>query len=173
MKLLTITLLTALSFSAMSQNTMPDRVVYAAAGKMAKPALGNTFINDKIVDYTIGEPLIFSGQVGTNIIHNGFQQPYKILAIGPSVVMLQEPNVVFKVYPNPASTYSIIEGPEDQKEVIQIQLLDVNAKLIGEYRMETNRLWIDFENKLTPGTYFLNFYDLSGQFIQQNKLIKQ
>ena len=157
MKFLTITLLTTLSFSAMSQNTMPDRVVYAAAGKMAKPILGNTFINDKIVDYTIGEPLIFSGQVGTNIIHNGFQQPYKILAIGPSVVMLQEPNV---------------EGPEDQKEVIQIQLLDVNAKLIGEYRMETNRLWIDFENKLTPGTYFLNFYDLSGQFIQQNKLIK-
>lgn len=173
MKFLTITLLTALSFTAMSQNTMPDRVVYAAAGKMAKPALGNTFINDKIVDYTIGEPLIFWGQVGTNIIHNGFQQPDILVAIGPSVVMLQEPNVVFKVYPNPASTYSIIEGPEDQKEVIQIQLLDVNAKLIGEYRMETNRLWIDFENKLTPGTYFLNFYDLSGQFIQQNKLIKQ
>ena len=94
------------------------------------------------------------------------------MAISPSVVMLQEPNVVFKVYPNPASTYSIIEGPEDQKDIIQIQLLDVNAKLIGEYRMETNRLWIDFENKLTPGTYFLNFYDLSGQFIQQNKLIK-
>lgn len=173
MKLLTITLLTTLSFTALSQSTMPDRVVYAAAGRTAKPVLGNTFTNDKIVDYTIGEPLKFWGQVGTNIIHNGFQQPDILVAIGPSVVMLQEPSVVFKVYPNPASTYSIIEGPEDQKEVIQIQLLDVNAKLIGEYRMETNRLWIDFENKLTPGTYFLNFYDLSGQFIQQNKLIKQ
>jgi hypothetical protein len=156
----------------MSQTTMPDRSVYASAGRMAKPVFGNTFFNNKIVFYTIGEPLIFGGQVGTNIIHNGFQQPDKLVAISPSVVMLQEPNVVFKVYPNPASTYSIIEGPEDQKDIIQIQLLDVNAKLIGEYHMETNRLWIDFENKLTPGTYFLNFYDLSGQFIQQNKLIK-
>lgn len=173
MKLLTITLLTVLSFSAMSQTTMPDRGVFAAAGRTAKPALGNTFFNDKIVEHTIGEPLIFWGQVGTNIIYNGFQQTDKLVAIGPSVDMLEIPNVVFKVYPNPTSTHSIIEGPEDQKEAIQIQLLDVNAKLIGEYRMETNRLWIDFENQLTPGTYFLNFYDLRGQFIQQNKLIKQ
>ena len=161
------------SSSLIAQTSMPDRVVYAAAGRWAAPSTGSTAINDKIVVYTIGEPIIYGGQVGTNFIHNGFEQPDKLIPIGPSVVMLDKPNPTFKVYPNPSTTYSIIEGPEEQKDLIKLQLLDLNAKLVAEYNMESSRLQIDFENTLAPGTYFLNFYTLEGQFIQQNKLIKQ
>jgi hypothetical protein len=161
------------SSSLIAQTNMPDRVVYAAAGRWASPSTGSTAINDKIVVYTIGEPIIYGGQVGTNFIHNGFEQPDKLIPIGPSVVMLDKPNPTFKVYPNPLTTYSIVEGPEEQKDLIKLQLLDLNAKLVAEYNMESSRLQIDFENTLAPGTYFLNFYTLEGQFIQQNKLIKQ
>ena len=161
------------SSSLIAQTNMPDRVVCAAAGRWASPSTGFTAINDKIVVYTIGEPIIYGGQVGTNFIHNGFEQPDKLIPISPTVVMLDKPNPTFKVYPNPATTYSIIEGPEEQKDPIKLQLLDVNAKLVAEYDMESTRLQIDFENTLAPGTYFLNFYTIEGQFIQQNKLIKQ
>ena len=161
------------SSSLIAQTSMPDRVVYAAAGRWASPATGFSFINNKIMVYTIGEPIIYGGQVGTNFIHNGFEQPDKLIPISPTIVMLDKPNPTFKVYPNPSTIYSIIEGPEEQKDLIKLQLLDLNAKLVAEYNMESSRLQIDFENTLAPGTYFLNFYTLEGQFIQQNKLIKQ
>lgn len=156
-----------------SQNTTTWRMVFASAGQVVNPVTGLTLINNKVMSYTIGEPVIYSGLVGTQYIHNGFEQPDALVPIGGGVVMLQKPNSPFKVYPNPATVYSIVEGPEEQKDPVRLQLLDVNAKLIAEYTMESTRLQIDFENTLSPGTYFLNFYTNEGQFIQQNKLIKQ
>ena len=161
------------SSSLIAQTNMPDRVVYAAAGRWASPASGFSFTNNKIMVYTIGEPIIYGGLVGTRWIHNGFEQPDKLVPIGPTVVMLDKPDPVFKVYPNPMTSHSIIEGPQEQEEQITLQLIDANAKLVAEYAMDSPRLQIDFENTLAPGTYFLNFYTLNGQFIQQNKLIKQ
>ena len=87
--------------------------------------------------------------------------------------MLQKPDSPFKVYPNPMTSYSIVEAPEEQLNPVKLQLLDMNAKLIAEYTMESTRLQIDFENTLTAGSYLLNFYTIEGQFIQQNRLIKQ
>jgi hypothetical protein len=161
------------SSSLIAQTNMPDRVVYAAAGRWASPASGFSLTNNKIMVYTIGEPIIYGGLVGTRWIHNGFEQPDKLVPIGPTVVMLDKPDPVFKVYPNPMTSHSIIEGPQEQEEQITLQLIDANAKLVAEYAMDSPRLQIDFENTLAPGTYFLNFYTLNGQFIQQNKLIKQ
>jgi hypothetical protein len=158
---------------AIAQNTTTWRMVFASAGRVAKPATGLSLINNKVMTYTIGEPIIHGGLVGTRYIHNGFEQPDKLVAIGGGVVMLEKPNTPFKIYPNPATVYSIVEGPEEQKDPIRLQLMDMNAKLIAEYTMESTRLQIDFENTLAPGTYFLNFYTNQGQFIQQNKLIKQ
>lgn len=166
-------LLMVLSTLTFAQSTMPDRVVYASSGRTAIPSTGLTWINNKQITYTIGEPLIYAGLVGTRWIHNGFEQPDKLVPISPTVVMLYKPDVVYKVYPNPMTTYSFIQGPEEPLEAIFIQLMDANGKLVAEYTMASERLQIDFENTLTPGTYFLNFYSKAGQFIQQNKLIKQ
>ena len=157
---------------AIAQNTMPDRVVAASAGRDAIPTIGFSITNNKRMTYTIGEPLIYGGLVGNKYIHNGFEQPDALIAVAPGVVMLQKPNAPFKVYPNPTSSFSIVEAPEEQLSPIKLQLLDMNAKLIAEYTMESTRLQIDFENTLTAGSYLLNFYTIEGQFIQQNKLIK-
>ena len=156
-----------------SQNTTIWRMVFASAGQVANPVTGLTLVNNKVMTYTIGEPIIHGGLVGTRYMHNGFEQPDMLVPIGGGVVMLQKPNTPFKIYPNPATVYSIVEGPEEQKDPVRLQLMDMNAKLIAEYTMESTRLQIDFENTLSPGTYFLNFYTNEGQFIQQNKLIKQ
>ena len=172
MKSLIILLSILISGALFGQTSMPDRVVSAAAGRWATPLTGLTSINNNIMVYTIGEPIIYGGLVGTRWIHNGFEQPDKLVPIGPTVVMLDKPDLVFKVYPNPISTFSVVEGPQEQEDAINLQLIDVNAKLIAEYTMHSSRLQIDFENILAPGTYFLNFYTLNGQFIQQNKLIK-
>ena len=163
-------LLTGVSFA---QNTTSWRMVFASAGRVANPATGLSLINNKVMTYTIGEPIIHGGLVGTRYMHNGFEQPDKLVPVGGGVVMLEKPNTPFKIYPNPATVYSIVEGPEEQKDPVRLQLMDMNAKLIAEYTMETTRLQIDFESTLAPGTYFLNFYTNEGQFIQQNKLIKQ
>lgn len=163
-------LLTGVSFA---QNTTSWRMVFASAGRVANPATGLSLIKNKVMTYTIGEPIIHGGLVGTRYMHNGFEQPDKLVPVGGGVVMLEKPNTPFKIYPNPATVYSIVEGPEEQKDPVRLQLMDMNAKLIAEYTMESTRLQIDFENTLTPGTYFLNFYTNEGQFIQQNKLIKQ
>jgi hypothetical protein len=163
-------LLTGVFFA---QNTTTWRMVFASAGRVAKPVTGLTLINNKVMTYTIGEPIIHGGLAGTRYIHNGFEQPDMLVPVGGGVFMLQKPNTPFKIYPNPATVYSIVEGPEEQKDPIRLQLMDMNAKLIAEYTMESTRLQIDFENTLAPGTYFLNFYTNEGQFIQQNKLIKQ
>ena len=163
-------LLTGVSFA---QNTTSWRMVFASAGRVANPATGLSLINNKVMTYTIGEPIIHGGLVGTRYMHNGFEHPDKLVPVGGGVVMLEKPNTPFKIYPNPATVYSIVEGPEEQKDPVRLQLMDMNAKLIAEYTMESTRLQIDFENTLAPGTYFLNFYTNEGQFIQQNKLIKQ
>ena len=158
---------------AIAQNTMPDRVVAASAGRDAIPTIGFSISNNKRMTYTIGEPLIYRGLVGNKYIHNGFEQPDALIAVAPGVVMLQKPDSPFKVYPNPMTSYSIVEAPEEQLNPVKLQLLDMNAKLIAEYTMESTRLQIDLENTLTAGSYLLNFYTIEGQFIQQNKLIKQ
>ncbi|MEI8194223.1 MAG: T9SS C-terminal target domain-containing protein [Flavobacteriia bacterium] len=172
MKSFTLVLLLAVSFSGFTQTNMPDRVVYASAGMYTTPTLGLNLINNKTMTYTIGEPVIYGGLVASKYIFNGFEQGDVLVAVSPGVVMLEKPGQPFKVYPNPATTQSIVAGPEEQTEAVNIQLMDLNGKLIAEYQMENNRLVIDFENQLAPGTYFLNFYNLSGVFIQQTKLMK-
>lgn len=173
MKTALFVLLFVAGSAAWAQNTTTWRMVFASAGTVANPTTGLTLINNKVMTYTIGEPVIFGGLAGTKYIHNGFEQPDVLIPVSPGVVMISKPNTPFKVYPNPATVFSIVEGPEEQKDPVRLQLMDMNAKLIAEYTMESTRLQIDLENTLAPGTYFLNFYTNEGQFIQQNKLIKQ
>jgi hypothetical protein len=78
----------------------------------------------------------------------------------------------FLIYPNPFNNYTIIQGPDEQKGTTKIQLIDQNGKLIKEEQMNDARHQMDFESDLAPGQYFLNFYNESGAFLQQTKIIK-
>lgn len=149
----------------------PDRRVYASAGKVAKCqnlVSGST----NTVSYTIGEPIVKWSNVGSRRIHNGFQQPDQNFPVSPNVSGMIVSTPSFLIYPNPFNNYTIIQGPEEQKGITKIQLIDQNGKLISEDEMIDSRHHMDFESNLAPGQYFLNFYNESGSLLQQTKIIK-
>ena len=165
MKSFTLVLLLAVSFSGFTQTNMPDRVVYASAGMYTTPTLGLNLINNKTMTYTIGEPVIYGGLVASKYIFNGFEQGDDLVAVSPGVVMLEKPGQPFKVYPNPATTQSIVAGPEEQTEAVNIQLMDLNGKLIAEYQMENNRKGCINRDKngCKNIRYVFNYYKKTGK----------
>ena len=149
----------------------PDRSVYASAGKVAN-CQTLIFGSTNTVSYTIGEPIVKWSNVGTRRIHNGFQQPDVNFPVSPNTSGMIVSTPSFLIYPNPFNNYTIIQGPDEQKGTTKIQLIDQNGKLIKEEQMNDSRHQMDFESDLAPGQYFLNFYNESGAFLQQTKIIK-
>jgi len=149
----------------------PERRVYASAGKVAK-CQNFIFGSTNTVSYTIGEPIVKWSNVGGKRIHNGFQQPDQNFPVSPNATGMIVSTPSFLIYPNPFNNYTIIQGPDEQKGTTKIQLIDQNGKLIKEEQMNDSRHQMDFESDLAPGQYFLNFYNESGAFLQQTKIIK-
>lgn len=163
---LTFTLLT-LSLSAQSF----DRKVIASAGRDANNGLSG--LSQRFMTYTIGEPIIYRGANSSRQLNNGFIQPIGITAVSPpnssSIPIL---NGEIAVYPNPFGTFITINTSEQQEEAIRVQLIDLNGKLILQEEILPNQHRLEIPQHCAPGTYLLNCYTLSGQFIQQTRLIK-
>lgn len=158
------------SQTVFSQST--DRRVYASAGRFTKNVNINSMVQNTIT-YTLGEPVIYGSTNGNQRITNGFIQADGVVAVSPNVVLLMKPTDTFKLFPNPASTYSTVESSSDSIGTIHIQLIDLNGKLIKEEMMKSQQHIIDLEATfIAPGTYYINFYNEEGAFLQQNKLIK-
>lgn len=163
-------LITYIQVFAYSQSA--DRKVYASAGRFVRNVNTNSTIQNTIT-YTLGEPIIYGANIGNKRLTNGFIQPDGLVAVSPNVVLLMKPSDTFKLFPNPASSFSTIESSSDSIGTIHIQLLDLNGKLIIEEMMITQQHTIDLESSfIAPGTYYINFYSEEGVFLQQNKLIK-
>lgn len=153
-----------------SQST--DRKVYASAGRFVRNVNTNSTVQNTIT-YTLGEPFIYGSSVGNFRINNGFIQPDGIVSVSPNVVSFMKPTDSFKLFPNPASSFSTIESSLDTLDPIKIQLIDFNGKLIKEEMMTEKKHIVDLESLfIAPGTYYINFYNDEGTFLQQSKLIK-
>lgn len=149
-----------------------DRRVYASAGRYTKNVNVNSSVQNTIT-YTLGEPIIYGANIGNKRLTNGFIQPDGLVAVSPNVVLLMKPTDTFKLFPNPATSFSTIESSFDTLSTINIQLIDLNGKLIKEETMIGQHHTVDLESTfIAPGTYFINFYNAEGLFLQQNKLIK-
>ena len=152
------------------------RRVMASAGRIAKNLNPTPFGTNYIMSYTLGEPFIYvntpMGYTTTRMC-NGFQQPDALIPIGSGVVVQMPTQPIFKIYPNPFDHFSIIEAPKEYEELeLKLQLIDANGKLVVEEIMLGARHKTDYSSNLEPGTYFLNIYHITGEFIQQVKLIK-
>lgn len=149
-----------------------DRKVYASAGRFVRNVNTSSPVQNTIT-YTIGEPLIYGSTVGNFRLNNGFIQADGFVAVSPNVVLLMKPTDSFKLFPNPATSFSTIEHSSDTFNSVKIQLIDLNGKLIKEETMTEQHHTVDLESTfIAPGTYYINFYSLEGIFLQQNKLIK-
>lgn len=157
---------------ALTYSQSSDRKVYASAGRFVRNVNTNSTVQNTIT-YTLGEPLIYGANVGNFRLNNGFIQPDGFVAVSPNVVLLMKPTDAFKLFPNPATSFSTIESSLDTLSTVNIQLIDLNGKLIKEETMTGQHHTVDLESTfIAPGTYYINFYSAEGLFLQQNKLIK-
>lgn len=167
-------LLCFVSLSSIAQSD--SRRVMASAGRIAKNLTPTMFGNNYIMSYTLGEPFIYlNTPLGyTNVrMCNGFQQPDVLIPVGPGTSAMLPSNPVFNIYPNPFDSYSIIEAPKEYDgQELKLQLIDENGKLVYDEIMKGARHKTDYSTGLAPGTYFLNIYQITGEFIHQVKLIK-
>lgn len=148
-----------------------DRKVFASAGRDASNGL--TGIARRFMTYTMGEPIIYSGSNSSFTFSNGFIQPIGISPVAPpspSGIVLAPGDIA--VYPNPFGTYLMINGQEESQEEVSLQLIDMQGKLILQQAIVPHHYKLEIPNHCAPGTYLLNMYTPSGQFIQQNRLIK-
>jgi len=148
--------------------------VMASAGRIAKNLNPVFFGPNYSISYTVGEPFIYMGTLVSNKrFFNGFQQPDALIPIGTGVVAQMPAQPIFKIYPNPFDHFSIIEAPKEYEDLeLKLQLIDANGKLVVEEIMLGARHKTDYSSNLELGTYFLNIYHITGEFIQQVKLIK-
>lgn len=170
-----ILFLFALSFLTVNAQIDKRRVI-ASAGRLAKNLTPVPLGPNYFMSYTLGEPFIYVGTpIGYTMYRfmNGFQQPDALIPIAPGTSAIMPADPIFNIYPNPFDQYSIIEAPaayEDQD--LKLQLIDANGKLVHEEFMHGTRHKADYSTGLAPGTYFLNIYQITGEFIHQVKLIK-
>jgi hypothetical protein len=167
-----ILILFFISVNAFTYSQSTDRRILASAGRFVRNVNTNSTVQNTIT-YTLGEPLIYGATVGNFRLNNGFIQPDGMVSVSPNVVLLMKPADSFKLFPNPATSFSTIESSLDTFNTVNIQLIDLNGKLIKEETMTGQHHIVDLESAfIAPGTYYINFYSTEGLFLQQNKLIK-
>jgi len=160
-------MLLTLSLSAQSF----DRKVIASAGRDANNGL--TGLSQRFMTYTIGEPIIYRGANSSRQLNNGFIQPIGISAVSPPPPSgISQVTNEIAIYPNPFGTFITLNTSEQQEESIRVQLIDINGKLILQDEILPNQYRLEIPQHCASGTYLLNCYTLSGQFIQQTRLIK-
>jgi hypothetical protein len=150
-----------------------DRNVFASAGRDAKnPAI--IYQNIRYMTYTIGEPIIFGAATPAYRLGNGFIQPAGISAVAPpAITAITQQNDTYLVYPNPFDDELVIAAPDESIELVKLQLIDQNGKLILEAQMLEKQIHLSIPENCAPGIYWLNIYRTDGTFLQQNKLVKQ
>ena len=148
-----------------------DRKVFATAGRDASNGLTGT--SGRRMTYTIGEPIIYRGSNTAYSLSNGFIQLIGISPVAPPspTGMVLAPGDI-AVYPNPFGTYIMLNGQEESQEEVSLQLIDLQGKLILQQAIVPHNYKLEIPQDCSPGTYLLNMYTTSGQFIQQNRLIK-
>ena len=148
-----------------------DRKVFATAGRDASNGLTGTA--GRRMTYTIGEPIIYRGSNTAYSLSNGFIQPIGISPVAPpspSGMVLAPGDIA--VYPNPFGSYLMLNGQEESQEEVSLQLIDMQGKLILQQAIVPHNYKLEIPQNCAPGTYLLNMYTPTGQFIQQNRLIK-
>lgn len=158
-------------FNSFLAQTNADRKVIASAGRDANNSL--TGLSQRFMTYTIGEPIIYRGANSSRQLNNGFIQPIGISAVSPPAPSgISQVTNEIAIYPNPFGTFITLNTSEQQEEAIRVQLIDLNGKLILQEEILPNQHRLEIPSHCAPGTYLLNCYTLSGQFIQQTRLIK-
>ncbi len=167
MKILYLFLIISVEYLVFAQQ---DRKVLATSGRVAKN-LNQSLFQTKRIEYTLGEPLTLTTLSNGKRINSGFIQPDSNLPIlNPSVSATNTAALNAIIFPNPTDHYLSIQTNFTPDNHFDIQLINLNGKLLYIYQMNSNQLRIS-NLSLPSGLYFLNFYDSYGKFLLQKELI--
>lgn len=134
------------------------------------PATGGEATGTGSASYTVGQ-VVYTAHTGTNgnsIIH-GVQQPFEISVV-TGIPEAEGINLSISAYPNPVSDFLIISVENFELSILNIQLFDINGKLLKSKKITADKTEIATTN-LTAGTYFLKVTD-NKKVIKLFKIIK-
>lgn len=120
------------------------------------------------VSWTLGEPVIETFSLASNILTQGFHQTKLVItAIGEPEIMASE----LKVYPNPTSDFFIIHFSSDLKDK-HYSLFDMTGKMLELNSILETDTKINVSN-LASGTYLLHIGANKTNLIQSFKIVKK
>lgn len=150
-------------------NAQQDRKVLATSGRIAKNMMPSLFQTRRI-EYTLGEPFTFTTLANGKRVNSGFIQPDANIPIAnPNGGASGTAALSAILFPNPTDHYVSIRTNFAPDQHFDIQLIDLNGKLLSIHRMSANELRIN-DLQLPSGLYLLNFYDPNGKFLLQKEL---
>jgi len=123
---------------------------------------------DYEVSWTIGEPVIVTSVLETNILTQGFHQT-KLVVTSVDDLVKGDPDV--KVYPNPTQSIVVIEfnGSIENHEFV---LFDISGRKLHRGKIGSSETRLNFENRAT-GIYLLRLMSDKNSHIQTFKIIKE
>jgi len=113
---------------------------------------------------TIGETLTET-QTNGNTITQGFQQTNIIVT---NITKPEKEQFNISVFPNPTNDYVILKSPKMLN--LQIQLSDINGKILFEEKSEKYEVRINMDS-YSNGTYYIKV--LNNKSVNSFKIIKQ
>lgn len=140
------------------------QVALTASGGEASGTSGSS-------SYSVGQ-LVYNTLTGTNqySLSQGIQQPVEISVVS-GTDKAQQIQLNVKVYPNPASTYLVLQIDDSEKVSYEAFLYNLNGTQIKQIKVTDVQTEIDI-NGLLPSVYLLKVLK-NDQAIKTFKIIKK
>jgi len=153
----------SISVGLQAQDIAPESI-NAAGKKMTQPNGSLTF--------TLGELVIltFVDSIG-NTIGQGFSNASTALT---AITEPDEKLLTVKIYPNPTSDLFFIDILESQLDIIKIEIVSMDGRLVSaeKYATWNNHIGINTEKWLS-GIYFLQLKDKKNHIIGTYQVVKK
>lgn len=147
-----------------------NSAVYAQT--ISQSVIGATGSTHEQLSYTVGEPVVFTGQTADLILTQGFHQ-----SDAKVITSVGDPtnNTQVTFFPNPTSDQVILQMETVDRFSLQIELMSVDGKLLAPIQV-----WEGFGNEQTSvdleflpeGMYLIHLRDLEGNLLKTVRTMK-
>lgn len=124
------------------------------------------------LSYTVGEPVINTGDDGTTVLSQGYQQPHSEIT-QLSEFGIEEPEI--SVYPNPTTDWVNLSFQNAEQTSVRIIVLDELGKEVMNMEHDIqpySNLMLEFVDH-AAGIYYLQVHFNDGSRSQNFEIIKQ
>jgi len=119
------------------------------------------------LSWTLGEPIIETGNSPSNFLTQGFQQPADIIIT--TVDNTQNPKGNVTAYPNPASSLIYVSGTSNQPMLAEVY--DLTGQMVCKKTISTEDNSLNVGN-LSNSIYLLKVFTTEGKLLQTLKIDK-